>query len=164
MGSLLAKHWSSWSLLEELRRLVCLILVRVLWRQFLFCSVWVRHFLRHGTRVLQAILVSRGVLWTGIRKIEFSTREIVHPQQIIACLSRQRMCDRYHGRPTVVLKTYSLDSLSKWAGRFVFSSWHGFAIVRTWPRDTSFLGVRDVRMLRRDPLSFSALSFSFDFQ
>ena len=40
MSSLLAKHWSSWSHLEELRRIECLVLDRVLRRQFLFCSVW----------------------------------------------------------------------------------------------------------------------------
>ena len=120
VDSELAKHWSSWSHLEELRRMWCLVLDKFLRLQFLFCSIWVWHFLRPGTRVFYGqLLVGRWVLWIGIWRIEIAC-EIVHHWEINACLSRQWMCDRYHRRPTIVSITYSLGSLSKWASSPVY--------------------------------------------
>ncbi|TQD69355.1 hypothetical protein C1H46_045112 [Malus baccata] len=49
---------------------------------------------------LQVTLVVRGVVRACIRMIEFTTCEIVHPQEITACLARQRcVIDITGGRP-----------------------------------------------------------------
>lgn len=124
----------------------CLVLDRVLRRQFLFCLVWVWHYCDMVLEFLRVTLVVRGVVRACIRRIEFTTCEIIHPQEITACLSRQQMCDRYHGRPTGISIAYLLGSLSKWAGRFVYSSWCRFRIVLlgTRPKDTFILEVHDV--------------------
>ena len=131
MGSLLAKLWSSWSHLEELRRIGCLVLDRVLRLQFLFCSVWcMALFATWYENVLHATLVDRGVVRASIRRIKFTICEIVHPLRNYYLLIETTMCCRYRERLTVISMAYSLGSLSKWAGRPFFDSCYYLVIIR----------------------------------